>query len=1084
MNGVAVHISCGPNTKYLSQPYYQAALVATVALGIIATALAVTQFYPGSMQFYASVAVSGTGFTLFALLVIRGCISREIVSEEPKGNGTDHELPPQEEQPLRGPTPPPQEEQPPREPTPPPREPTPPPREPTPPPREPTPPPRVVTPVRDEESPPPEISLPASAASILPSLPGDESASAASTSTAAADSSVGTPSPPAQKEPAAPEGSIERLPRTTLPNHTVLSWLSGWLQAAVRGGGEIQKCLSFHLTTELAQQVPLIIGNSQNPLGDAIRKIGVCLREHSADYVKQRENLFKLIDEAWWTQEYQAYLNHEKLFVGDAFFERSVQDKELFFRARYLQQLCMKMFTGVHLHAYADAAVHRAIQAGIAEKLRVVVDQAVAVQDIRAGKTRRELIVREGVTQLSPGNAEVIGTICKEVVAIISASNGHKARLTNELLERVSEQVLANLDGDMPLHKLLDFDREAIEKAPGALKGSFAFKTVNQAAGGYFGDFFPLRRNNFASHLWTGVYTVGSERRTVEFLRFGSPTGQENLDNPAALESAFTCFLDACRRDGKRLVSFQLQNRKVKTGKSDNEQPRIQAMIDLATREYPDVLKVVTFPMNDEFFKLGLGKGAGTPQRPIETTDFIESLLKRMSNSELFHFPEANFIKNHEVEIRALFQQIAESCFGAHAVKAAVLTENRQKRVFQMLAYTAMIEYCTVYFKADYAHAQCKDAMDRAMSLMSLAYYVNLVRQNREGVAEERENMRVLVHHAPLFIKGMGMHGERFAMLIEALEHLEQRVDFDKLRDVKTQVGGVDVFPAEMAIVKAAGQAANPFSIEARAIEGTRVPAQAVDLEEYAALLAAEHDVYRCVEENYIVNENVVDRGEATKIQFRKDLDRGWLYLRDGEKLDPGFTHPTLQGDNVLYADPIQFRREEEKLRGSVQDQVAGIMAEYGQMYFDAWETFLDGQENSGLLMEMMHQGSLAVLTKHIKARYTHQDFEIHVGQREENTGRANACVNVRTEGGKVRFIEVYHVYKINFELSPADIRTHYMQGMVRIDVESGDAEVICSPPGFEEHEYFKSDTLDTAALYLQRSGQSGIGDSSYAVIL
>ncbi len=236
----------------------------------------------------------------------------------------------------------------------------------------------------------------------------------------------------------------------------------------------------------------------------------------------------------------------------------------------------------------------------------------------------------------------------------------------------------------------------------------------------------------------------------------------------------------------------------------------------------------------------------------------------------------------------------------------------------------------------------------------------------------------------------------------------------------------------------------NPLADQRR----VRVPAHARDVPEYIRLLAEDRDGYRATESNYITNHAFAYRPasggskKGTDYQFAVDHARGTVLLHKGRPI-PCKYDASIQEIAARHYDQTDF----DRLVGDDQER----QKLFSKAKLGGYTAFVDQFPNAGLLKELAQQGALEPLMKeHAVARYHRLDLGFCVMQQGiVNTDQRCSCSgwDFRTRKGEVRFIDAYQFFKI---CSPEPIRnfcTHYFQGRVTVNLRTGDAEFVLSPP-------------------------------------
>lgn len=73
-----------PNPIYFADAFYRLAIVTAVALTVISAIVGAFCFQLGSSGFFAMALTSGIGFSVVALLIVRGCIKTTSADEAKK----------------------------------------------------------------------------------------------------------------------------------------------------------------------------------------------------------------------------------------------------------------------------------------------------------------------------------------------------------------------------------------------------------------------------------------------------------------------------------------------------------------------------------------------------------------------------------------------------------------------------------------------------------------------------------------------------------------------------------------------------------------------------------------------------------------------------------------------------------------------------------------------------------------------------------------------------------------------------------------------------------------------------------------
>lgn len=409
--------------------------------------------------------------------------------------------------------------------------------------------------------------------------------------------------------------------------------------------------------------------------------------------------------------------------------------------------------------------------------------------------------------------------------------------------------------------KQIQEDVNKIELAPAELVGRGIETTCHKLSGHFNVNFQPLRLNNYSEKLFTVAYESEGVIRHCDFLRFGTPT-LELVGKPVELEGAFVLFLNSLKEKGESILSVQLQNRAPKNFLLGDESERVELIIKTASNpRYKDCLKVLALPEDSKFFK------QADHEHLTNAEDFKEALLNQVIGEDedsLFLLPIQDAEKIQVVrDIETLIESVHMRFYNSKKQ-----LEASERHTFQKRLYADLMFYFVAYHQPTFAHAQCKDAMDRAMSLITTFYHQTLMHQREVDLSSRQNELRVLTHGAALLIKGCPMHGERFQTLMHILNQNER---------IKTEGGDLT---AHQWHVKGKSFKLTSIDIDKDPrLLFNKLPSQAASLDEYQE---------RLTEEQY-VESSLADleplEPEAAKAQLKRDLNN-MLFLRDGHMPD------------------------------------------------------------------------------------------------------------------------------------------------------------------------------------------------------
>lgn len=436
------------------------------------------------------------------------------------------------------------------------------------------------------------------------------------------------------------------------------------------------------------------------------------------------------------------------------------------------------------------------------------------------------------------------------------------------------------VDIKLPISEILEQDRKAIESAPEALTGGAWWAASEKMRGHCNVDFLPTHRNNPTHQLHTTTYEKNGKAFTTECLRFGSPTIERERGGPVEISPAFLLFLDSLRESSEKgkLLSFQHQNPDPEAGNvfGGKESQRLEAMVDLAQLQ-SDVLTVVTLPMDGPFFK-----GKKQYEKPMQATEFVQEFKVKMQDPAHAQLPEG-----HQDHINKIIDQVHEHYFQGE--KRPLTREERQ--IFQMITYAHIEKYFIGEYKPQYYHSQCKDAMDRAMSLNVISYFIDAIAAGQENNPKVLEHVRTMTHMAPLIVKGIGMHGERFRLLKQVLDFLEK---MPKESLLNGEISGIKFVKTEFA------QKMNQFLSVPPSSAENGIQYQERMLKEVGHSFHVELDQKRVVEE--IGAQFEIDTSKANDAQAQLALLRPLLMSRyDCPKAQVILSRPSVEGQTFKF---------------------------------------------------------------------------------------------------------------------------------------------------------------------------------------
>lgn len=571
------------------------------------------------------------------------------------------------------------------------------------------------------------------------------------------------------------------------------------------------------------------------------------------------------------------------------------------------------------------------------------------------------------------------------------------------VIQKGNQDIPRFLSEDDSLAASLERDKRAIEAVDKKYRGGYVFDLFNRIKGHLNIHFNPLEENNFASVLWNSAYKVGKHAFTTTCLRFGSPT-KESCDDPEVIPQLYL-FLDHCKAQGLRVTVYEHQNNRKKGRLEGNEKNRFNAMLkDLAEDErYQDTLFVFAFPMDGDFFH----QRADEEERWNEASFFIEEFERRVLAEEpadnCFYIPFQRLdahLPEAKQEIREIIKSVHLRYFGGRDT----LTSS-ERRIFQVLAMIRLKEYFNIGLEADFNCSKCKDTMDRSMIVNICSYYDQQVRMGKENDPEVMRNVRVLVHFAPLLIKGSTFHSARFSLLIEVIDFLA-RLSPDEKEQIQKEpliVNGEEYFIEKTLIELVPNQTL------------AKTPSEAKSLEEYAKRLEEDRgSEHRLIIEDYL--SRYFEENKHANLDYQISRDSIALkYLLNGRPL------PLEQDDlekklKEIIEEPRQMERVlkiasktsdpfilSKKFQGFLEKSVVEEVIEACRQCREAAVRALCLKP----FVYCVTQSTFEDLTSLLMARYRHDAFEIVVKQRKQQH-RSGSTVDFTQKG--IHFTQEYEI--------------------------------------------------------------------------
>jgi len=345
------------------------------------------------------------------------------------------------------------------------------------------------------------------------------------------------------------------------------------------------------------------------------------------------------------------------------------------------------------------------------------------------------------------------------------------------------------------LKEALTEDFEAIHQTPTSHKsGGLLFTLLNKLKGHFNIWFEPLNTNNYISVLWKDVYIIDGKEHTVECLRFGTPTKETNNDPEILAQLHY--FFNYSVLNNQVVVSFQHQNYKPKGSHSGNESSRLEKNLALNDHpRYKNHVYIFAFPMDNEFFNQ-TGRYADLSNIELFKKTFFTVIF---GNNEGFYLPKdkldrlnIEYLKDTKEIIDTVHRLFFPKDPKLKASDEQTLTKQTltkdERIIFQLITYLFMEDYFVTALRGNYFNSQCKDDQDRGMVIKALHFYLRMIKLGREKDPEYLRQLRVLIHHAALFIKGAAMHGGRGELLKMVLDFLQKKEGIDSIRSIPINI--------------------------------------------------------------------------------------------------------------------------------------------------------------------------------------------------------------------------------------------------------------------------------------------------------
>ena len=605
---------------------------------------------------------------------------------------------------------------------------------------------------------------------------------------------------------------------------------------------------------------------------------------------------------------------------------------------------------------------------------------------------------------------------------------------------------------------------------------SATFTATHKARGFTNVNFYPLMTNNFISKLWSVSYFICHNSHTSCFkfiktncIRFGSPTSEQlkfslSLSKGIKKESAtvlnsFLGWLDQLVIVGEKVVSFQHQNPKDKGLGKGSEKQRLDLMFEipfLQNKRYAKTYIPIGLAMDGDWYQqTGIYAEESSPYNSFKT-EYINFLKGEKNDSNLKTSPyriDWDQLKNLGLDKENVIKDLEVQIDKMHTIyfdKKNYLSL-LERQVFITFSYTFIEEYFILALKADHYHSQCKDAQDRAMTIIILTRWRNLVRSGGINDPAQRKELRTLMHFAGIFIKGTPMHGGeknpingRAKSFLQALHFLEMKILMNKEliqndEDAKLLVNGEEYFFSNVKVNKTVNQTIDMLPSEAKTQEEYQIAINKDQLAERT------HDL------------NLIDHyiHKYQMVLCQKAMDQA-IVMVDGEIVKPDAQTFEKSIEQISFKLP----KVKEKLKKSIQND------DYLDpcVFFTNYKNLIKTNENKNKIIEAYQIARLAAFKNAINkkgmdidfiARLSHQEIlanflEPILKQRYANTvlgvtvdcdgSGQKSTMRIEVIGRKLYVTKGYKVEGI-------DDYKRYFQGIYTCDILTGKSRVVWTSP-------------------------------------
>ena len=149
-----------------------------------------------------------------------------------------------------------------------------------------------------------------------------------------------------------------------------------------------------------------------------------------------------------------------------------------------------------------------------------------------------------------------------------------------------------------------------------------------------------------------------------------------------------------------------------------------------------------------------------------------------MSEDKGYYFPKA---WKEDAQFTDKLKSIAETTINIMFGAAPEHLTPQQRKDFIELFHAQLGFYLPMYSKADNMNVTCKDAIDRAMKMLSLMLKTMFIAQGNANSPEHQNTHRVYTHAPALLVKKQAIILERMERLMCAQNYLNEKEVQDRI---------------------------------------------------------------------------------------------------------------------------------------------------------------------------------------------------------------------------------------------------------------------------------------------------------------